>query len=491
MSQLQRLVTRNAPGTYVSEDTYGATPALLADHGSAYVLFTCTSASFPYNEPVYVSNFADYKARTISSPSDAAVELFFNQRSGSGLNLIRVPSKQDVVLAVNNVAAGTQLKLTVGGVEVAYTTVAGDTATTAIDKLGALVAEEFKGLVSYYRPNPARALVRVDRGVTVTATNLTATLEAASAQPRLMDVIDSMKLAILPELPQGYLCAPEFYQAFTSQVDRTALQNEMEALAADPNFYWVSVADTGEDTATAQFVVNAAKKERATFISTRGNSWLTFPYLVDLQDRKVPPSLAQVGVALRRARTDGFVQPPAGVNFPIYGVKGVTANITADMQEQLNPLGINCIRRLPGRGLVVYGARTLSVSPYYRFGATRVVLNVLAGTLRRSFDAAIFTLVDGQGVLFSRVKQTADNICEQLRLAGGLFGATPEEAYLNVCDLTNNTLDGLETGTVNLDTIAKPSPTLEALNITLSRASLSTVLVEVQASGDSGETQDA
>jgi hypothetical protein len=120
-----------------------------------------------------------------------------------------------------------------------------------------------------------------------------------------------------------------------------------------------------------------------------------------------------------------------------------------------------------------------------------VILNVLAGTLRRSFDSTIFSLVDGQGVLFSRIKQTADNICELLRLGGALYGATPQEAYLNICDGTNNTGDSLESGTVYLDCIAKPSPTLEALNITMSRASLGALLVEVAASGDASTTTTA
>jgi phage tail sheath protein FI len=139
---------------------------------------------------------------------------------------------------------------------------------------------------------------------------------------------------------------------------------------------------------------------------------------------------------------------------------------------------------LPARGVVCYGARTLSVNPFYRFAATRVILNVLAGTLSRAYDSVVFSLVDGQGALFARVRQTAENLCEQLRQAGGLYGATPDEAYLVVCDNTNNPLSQLEAGTVYLDVVVKPSPTMEALNITLSRASLSTVFTEVASSGD-------
>jgi hypothetical protein len=258
----------------------------------------------------------------------------------------------------------------------------------------------------------------------------------------------------------------------------------MEALAADPRFYWVAVVDFGLAVATSAYIVSDAKAERATYASPRGNSWAVFPYLLDLSGSTVPSSLAMIGVALRRARSEGFAQPPAGTSYPIYGVLGTSVNITSNIQDQLNPAGVNCIRTLPARGVVVYGARTLSVNPYYRFAATRVILNVLAGTLRSSFDSVVFSLVDGQGVLFSRIRQTAQNICEILRVGGALYGATPSEAYLVVCDDTNNSADSLESGAVSLDVIVKPSPTLEALNITLSRASLSTVLVEIEASGD-------
>jgi phage tail sheath protein FI len=235
--------------------------------------------------------------------------------------------------------------------------------------------------------------------------------------------------------------------------------------------------------------VNAAQTERATYASPRGNSWVSYPYVKNLLDANVPSSLALVGVALRRARSEGFAQPPAGTAYPIYGIKGLSVNITSDIQDQLNPLGINCLRTLPGRGTVVYGARTLSTSPFYIFAATRVILNVLAGSLRNSFDGVVFSLVDGQGVLFSRIKQTAANLCERLRLGGALYGSSPEEAYLVICDSTNNLGDSLDQGLVNLDVIVKPSPTLEALNITLSRASLATTLVEIQAAGDTASIQ--
>ncbi len=485
MPVIQKLVQRNAPGTYVSEDTYGSVPAVLSFFGAVYVLGTCTASTFPYNTPVFISNLVDFTNQTVSSPSSAAVESFFNQRSGSGLYFVRVAPRQQATLTVATFTPGTLLQVTVSGAVVAYTTIAGDTAITAADKLGAVINANLAGSVSYFR-DAGGSYIRTVSGVTPTALpSVTLGVGTTNGTPRPYDVSDAVAFTFVPENAQGYICAPEFYQAYTLQADRTALQLQLEAFASDPKYYWVSVVDMGEATATTQnLAVNAALVERATYTSARGNSWVAFPYVRNLVGANVPSSLVLIGVALRRARTDGFVQPPAGTNFPIYGILGTCINVTAVMQEQLNPKGINCIRSLPARGNVVYGARTLSVNPYYTFAATRVVLNVLAGSLRTAFDSFLLSLVDGQGAMLGRVKTTAIAFCEQLRLAGGLYGATPQDAYLVICDNTNNDGGSLEAGIVNLDVIVKPSPTLEALNITLSRASLSTVLVEVVSSGD-------
>lgn len=486
MPALNRIIPRNTPGTYVSEDTYGAIPALLADHGAVYVMGTCTSATFPYNTPVYISNFLDFATQTVSSPSTAAIQLFFDQRSGSGLYFVRVAPRQQAALTVSTFTPGTLLTVTVGSATVTYTCITGDTALTAADNLGTAINNNLAGSVSYIRVSPVLAYVRTVAGTTATS-NASVTLAAPTtgATPQALDVADSLKYALQPELAQGFLCAPEFFQTYTVLADRTALQQAMEAFVSDPRYYWVSVVDMGQTVSTtASLFVNAVQIERSTYISPRGNSWVSFPYLRNLTSTDVPSSLAAIGVALRRQRSEGFTQPPAGTSYPVYGILAPSISISADQQAQLNPLGINCIRSLPGRGTVLYGARTLSVNPFYRFAATRVILNVLAGSLSKAFDSVLFTLVDGQGVLFSRIRQTANNYCEQLRLAGGLFGFTPAEAYLVVCDLTNNTLDSLETGAVYLDVIVKPSPTMEVINITLSRASLSTVLAEVVTAGD-------
>lgn len=486
MPVIPRLVPRPSPGVYLNEDTFGSVPINLATHSAVYVLGTCTAAGFPYNTPVFISNYQDFLTQAISSPSAAAIELFFNQRSGSGLYFVRVPARQQSTLIASTFTPGTVLTFTISGNSVSYTCVTGDTALTATVKLGALINSTFTGTLSFYS-DATTGYLRSPSGTAGISVSPSLSIGALvpGTTPKPYDVSDAVQYTFVPEHPQGYICAPEFYQAYTLQTERTALQLQLEAFAANPSYYWVSVVDMGSaNSTTASLAVNNALAERATYVSTRGNSWVSFPYVKNLVGADVPSSLATIGVAMRRQRAEGFIQPPAGVSYPIYGITGTSINITSVMQDQLNPQGINCLRQLPARGTVCYGARTLSVNPFYKFAATRVILNVLAGTLERSFDSFLLSLVDGQGAMLGRVKTTAVNICELLRQAGGLYGDTPAQAYLVICDSTNNSLGALESGTVNLDVIVKPSPTLEALNITLSRAALSTVLAEIVGSGD-------
>ena len=102
--------------------------------------------------------------------------------------------------------------------------------------------------------------------------------------------------------------------------------------------------------------------------------------------------------------------------------------ITKNEHDLLNPVGINCIRAFPGRGIRVWGARTLSSDPAWRYLNVRRLFNYLeesilngtqlgrlraerrraVGAIRRTISAflvnewrkgALFGLHPGRGVL--------------------------------------------------------------------------------------------
>jgi uncharacterized protein len=485
MPILPSLAVYNVPGVYVNETTGGAIPAIIATHDNLYWLGSSPLGTAPIAKPTYVSNYDDFFNVFGASPSGAAIKLFFQQRSGYGIYFVNTLLRVERSVTIATFTAGTVISLTIDGYLISYTAITGDTALTARAALATLVNTQLPNTASLYPDGT----LRYASGLVVTS-SAAVTLGTAStlSTPKVNDVIDTITVAFDEDMPKGFLMAPEFFQSFTTQTDRTALATAMEAHCSDPNYYWVALIDCGAANAvltTGGTAVNAVLAERALLASPRGHSWFFFPYVRDTTNTLIPASVVAAGVILRRIRSEGYTQPAAGAGYPVYGVNSVSFNVTKQLQAQLNPRGINCIRALPGKGVLLYGARTLSTSSFYRFGNIRVVLNVIAASLNSAYDQLVFSLVDGQGVYFSRVKQTGAAICEVVRQAGGLFGATSADAYLVICDLTNNNPDKLESGQITVDIYVKPSPISEVIVVNLTRVSLGATLAEILVSGDS------
>ena len=193
------------------------------------------------------------------------------------------------------------------------------------------------------------------------------------------------------------------------------------------------------------------------------------PYVKNLDDRYIAPSSYVAGIACSRYINEGFQQPPAGARYPLRGAAGLKFEISAQQQEVTYALGLNPIRSLPNRGIVTWGARTLSTNPLFKFVNTRAILNVLIDVLGRSFDDILFEQIDSAGTVYARVKSIASQVCGQFFRQGALFGSRPEQAYLVVCSSANNTNEDLERGSVRLDVYVATSPTLERLLVTIVR----------------------
>ena len=193
------------------------------------------------------------------------------------------------------------------------------------------------------------------------------------------------------------------------------------------------------------------------------------PYIKNSSGRFVPPSSFIAGIACSRYVNEGFQQAPAGARYPLRGATGLRFDITAQQQEVTYPLGLNPIRSLPNRGIVAWGARTMSSNALFKFVNTRAILNVLLDVLARSFDDVLFEQIDSAGTLYARAKSIASQVMGQLYRQGALFGARPEQAYLVVCSDANNAVSDLENGTLRLDAYVATSPTLERLVVTVVR----------------------
>lgn len=486
----------SVPGTYVTEDTYGKVPAALADHSLMYMLMFSNKAGAPVDELTFISSLADFDNTFGPGYSRPSVQLFFAQFPESGFYCVNVPSRASRSVSVTLGAVGSVYSLTIDGYVVSYTSVVGDTAPMVLSALADKVNSTATHLASMVSGN-----LRLVDSDTVVSSSGNVTLGAvvpAATYPVAQDVVDSATKVLVSDLRQGFIVAPEFYLEITDMAQRALLANSLDALCARDGHKWVNVVDCGEEVATATTgagALNLALKERAMLQSPAGHSWYFFPHWVNGDNVNVPMSTSVVAVAIKRYRVN-FADPPAGTSFPVYGVTSQTFRVRNEHQGILNPVGVNCGRIFdeatisPRKGACIYGCRTLSTSGFWKFGTTRVIANVLEGTLRYAFDTFIFQSVDGEGEAFNRIMQTAVSICERMRLSRAFYGKTPDEAYFVVCDERNNPLIDLEAGRVNVDVYFKPAPMLEILIIRVHRTSLDTVITEAFSQANSGTSTE-
>jgi hypothetical protein len=216
------------------------------------------------------------------------------------------------------------------------------------------------------------------------------------------------------------------------------------------------------------------------------------PYLKNDVGVFIAPSSFVAGLAIRRYRDEagGFRLPPAGTKHTLAGARGVQINITSAQQEISNGAGLNALRQLPGYSTVdpdtgevfgpvyVWGSRTRvnranATQALYQFVNTRVILNVIYGSLRQAFDGQIFNVIDGRAVTFNQIRTLASNILySNFYVPGALFGATPADAFQVIVDDRNNPAAALEQGLVNVKIFVVPVPTLERIEIDLVRVNI-------------------
>lgn len=295
--------------------------------------------------------------------------------------------------------------------------------------------------------------------------------------PVLSELTACITASFNEEMSLGFLICPEGFAKLTTPADKTALAHAMRDKCE--LLHWLAIADCSEATDT----VAEAQTEGTAIVSAKGHVAYYAPYVIAENDDVVPPSGAIAGIAARRIKEQGFVSVPAGIKFPVKGVKGLTKKFTRTEQDVLNPLNINLIRDLPNRGIVSWGARLRSNSEYYRFWLTRVIFNVYNRTLQEAFDELIFDVNDGQGALLQRIRQTAHAVSYRLWKAGAFYGATPDEAFQIIVDERNNPVIDLEAGIVRLDCYAAPSPILERLAIRTIRTTIGQVQSVVEGIG--------
>jgi phage tail sheath protein FI len=160
------------------------------------------------------------------------------------------------------------------------------------------------------------------------------------------------------------------------------------------------------------------------------------------RELSLPPSSFVAGIYARNDVERGVYKAPA--NEVVRSAIRFEIDVNFGQQEMLNPLGVNCLRLLSGRGYRVWGARLASSDPEWKYVSDRRYFNYLESSIDRGTQWAVFE-PNGER-LWANVRQTISDFLYNEWRNGALLGTTTEEAYFVRCDRSTMTQNDLDNG---------------------------------------------
>ncbi|HEY0508593.1 MAG TPA: phage tail sheath subtilisin-like domain-containing protein [Blastococcus sp.] len=187
----------------------------------------------------------------------------------------------------------------------------------------------------------------------------------------------------------------------------------------------------------------------------------------------VPPSGHVAGVWARSDADRGVHKAPA--NEVIRGAVDLQIGLSKGEQDLLNPIGVNCVRAFPGRGIRIWGARTLSSDPAWRYLNVRRLFNYLEESVLLGTQWVVFEPNDDR--LWSSIRRNVTGFLTEEWRRGALFGRTADEAFYVKCDRDNNPQESIDLGQVICEIGVAPVKPAEFVVFRLAQFSDSTSLV--------------
>lgn len=238
-----------------------------------------------------------------------------------------------------------------------------------------------------------------------------------------LEAIDEISLVLCPDLVAGYDGA----QAAKDRIKavQTALITHCEKMR-----YRFALLDTPPG-------LNAQQaKEWREFLNFDTSHaalyypWLEIPNLGGGGTKLVPPTGHLVGIYSRSDAERGVHKVPA--NEVVRGAVNVEIQISRGEQDVLNPIGVNCIRTFPGRGIRVWGGRTLTSNGAWRYINVRRLFNFVGASLDQGLQWVVFEPNDS--TLWAKVRRDITSFLRVVWRTGALFGTTPDQAFYVKCD---------------------------------------------------------
>jgi uncharacterized protein len=239
------------------------------------------------------------------------------------------------------------------------------------------------------------------------------------------------------------------YSAFASLDDGAvyrAIQSALLAHVAGPRRFLFAVLDSPPHASVEQI-----KLVRGGINSSYAA--LYYPWVIaanpladtsDSEPTKIalPPSGFVCGIYARVDTERAVFKAPA--NEAITGAIGFDVDLNSNHIAILNPLGICCSRFFEGRGYRLWGGRTTSNDPEYKYVNIRRYLSFLESSIDRGMQWAVFE-PNGEKLWLNARSTVQDFLYNEWR-NGALAGSKPEHAFFVRCERTTMTQNDLDHG---------------------------------------------
>ena len=147
----------------------------------------------------------------------------------------------------------------------------------------------------------------------------------------------------------------------------------------------------------------------------------------------IPPAGAIAGLYANIDNRRGVWKAPAGTEAGLAGVVSLTDQVNDIKQDQLNPFKVDALRRMPGAGIVSWGARTLATNPEWKYVSVRRTAILLEVSIYEGIQWAVFEPNDHR--LWAALRTNIGSFMNGLFRAGAFQGETSSQAYFVQCGL--------------------------------------------------------
>jgi phage tail sheath protein FI len=193
--------------------------------------------------------------------------------------------------------------------------------------------------------------------------------------------------------------------------------------------------------------VTDAKNHRDELSSRKGFAALYYPWIqavdpVSKENIYLPPSGSVAGIYARSDGERGVHKAPANEN--VAGALALERIVTKGEQEVLNPAGVNVIREFRGRGILIWGARTIASDPLWKYINVRRLFIFVEESIDKNTQWVVFE--PNNEKLWARVRATITQFLTRVWKDGALMGTKAEEAFFVKCDRSTMTQDDIDNG---------------------------------------------